>query len=79
MTPQDMEAQCLAAINNAHHITLTTDRGQRMPAGFPQGELLSESATAVNRSYKPERVLRWLRDNLLIEAVSSTAPSRRAA
>jgi hypothetical protein len=79
MTPQDMEAQCLKAINAEQRITLTTDRGQRMPAGFPQGELLSESATAVNRSYKPERVLRWLRDNLLIEAVSSTAPSRRAA
>ena len=79
MTPQDMEAQCLAAIDGAHRITLTTDRGQRMPAGFPQGELLSESRVGINRSYKPERVLRWLRDNLLIEAVSSTAPSRTSA
>jgi hypothetical protein len=76
MTPQDMEAQCLRAIDAAQGVTLTTDRGQRMPAGFPQGELLSESRVGVNRSYKPEKVLRWLRDNLLIEAVSSTAPSR---
>ena len=50
-----------------------------MPHGFPRGELLSENAQWVNRSYKPEKVLRWLRENLLIEAVSDTAPSRTRA
>jgi hypothetical protein len=79
MTPQAMEAECLAAIAESHPITLTTERGQKMPPGFPLGELLSENKQWTNRSYKPEKVLRWLRDNLLIEAASSTAPSRRAA
>ncbi len=80
MTPQQMEAACLSAIRHPNHgVTLTTARGQRMPAGFPRGEILSENMQWTNRSYKPEKVLRWLRDNLLIEAVSDTAPSRRAA
>lgn len=77
MTPAQMEAACLAAIPGGHGVTLSTPRGQKMPHGFPRGELLSENSQWVNRSYKPEKVLRWLRDNLLIEAVSDTAPSRR--
>jgi hypothetical protein len=77
MTAQDMEAQCLAAIENGQRLTLTTDRGHRMPQGFPNGEFLSENAIATNRAYKPEKVLRWLRDRMLIEAVSETAPSKQ--
>ena len=77
MTPAQMEAACLAAIPAGHGVTLSTPRGQKMPHGFTRGELLSENSQWVNRSYKPEKVLRWLRDNLLIEAVSDTAPSRR--
>jgi len=77
MTPAQMEAACLAAIPGGHGVTLSTPKGQKMPNGFPRGELLSENAQWVNRSYKPEKVLRWLRENLLIEAVSDTAPSRR--
>ena len=79
MTPAQMEAACLAAIPAGHGVTLSTTRGQKMPHGFPRGELLSENSQWVNRSYKPEKVLRWLRDNLLIEAVSDTAPSRTRA
>lgn len=77
MTPAQMEAACLAAIPAGHGVTLSTPKGQKMPHGFPRGELLSENKQFVNRSYKPEKVLRWLRENLLIEAVSDTAPSRR--
>lgn len=76
MTPRQMEAACLAAINARQNVTLSTPKGQPMPHGFPRGDLLSENAQWVNRSYKPEKVLRWLRENLLIEAVSETAPSR---
>ena len=79
MTPKEMEAACLAAIPAGHGVTLSTPRGQKMPHGFPRGELLSEYSPWVDRSYKPEKVLRWLRDNLLIEAVSDTAPSRTRA
>ncbi len=77
MTPKEMEAACLTAISAGTGVTLSTPKGQAMPHGFPRGELLSENKQFVNRSYKPEKVLRWLRENLLIEAVSETAPSRR--
>ena len=76
MTPKQMEAACLAAIPGGRGVTLSTPKGKAMPHGFPRGELLSENAKWVNRSYKPEKVLRWLRENLLIEAASETAPSR---
>ena len=79
MTPAQMEAACIAAIPAGNGVTLSTPRGQKMPHGFPRGEILSENSQWVNRSYKPEKVLRWLRDNLLIEAVSDTAPSRTRA
>jgi hypothetical protein len=76
MNAKEMEAACLAAIPAGHGVTFTTPKGTAMPHGFPRGELLSENRQFVNRSYKPEKVLRWLRENLLIEAVSETAPSR---
>ena len=81
MTPSEMEAACLAAIDAGTRVLLTVQRGQRMPPGFPRGELLSvnERLNCSNSSYKPQTVLRWLRENLLIEAVSETAPSRQKA
>ena len=80
MTPREMEQACLECLKQPGMlgVTLTTPRGQRMPPGFPRGELLSETHHHVNRSYKPQAVLRWLRENMLIEAVSETAPSRKA-
>lgn len=77
MNAKEMESACLAAISAGTGVTLSTPKGQAMPHGFPRGELLSENRQFVNRSYKPEKVLRWLRENLLIEAVSETAPSRK--
>ena len=78
MTPKEMESACLMAIDAGHRVTLSTPRGQRMPPGFPSGELLSvnQSMGLNNISYKPEKILRWLRENFLIEAVSDTAPSK---
>jgi hypothetical protein len=70
MTPKEMESQCLAAIDGGYRITLATDKGQNMPPGFPKGELFSENTVSTHSSYKPEKVLRWLRDNLLIESSS---------
>jgi hypothetical protein len=63
-----MEAACLEAMKQPGilGVTLSTPRGKKMPPGFPRGELLSENQQFVNRSYKPEKVLRWLRDNLLL-------------
>lgn len=66
MTPKQMEAVCLTAMAAGTGVTFTTPKGQQMPHGFPRGELLSENKQFVNRSYKPEKVLRWLRENLLL-------------
>lgn len=66
MNAKEMEAACLAAIKAGHSVTLSTPKGKPMPRSFPRGELLSENAQWVNRSYKPEKVLRWLRNNLLL-------------
>ena len=78
MTPKEMEAACLAAIPGGHGVTLSTPKGQPMPHGFPRGELLSENKQFVNRSYKPEKVLRWLRENRLIESIPRSDPRRTA-
>lgn len=80
MTPKQMEAACKEAMKQpGRTVTLSTPKGSAIPIGFPRGELLSENAQWVNRSYKPQKVLRWLRDNLLIEDFDETAPSRRKA
>ena len=66
MKPEELERACLQAIESRTRITLTWPKGQRIPAGFPTGEILSETASVTNRSYKPEKLLRWLRDTNLI-------------
>ncbi len=69
MTPKEMEALCLKIMASGYpSVTLSTAKGLKMPPGFPRGDLLSETMQYTNRSYKPEKVLRWLRDNLLIES-----------
>lgn len=79
MMPSEMEAACLNAIQYPGlRVTFNFPRGHKLPPGFPRGELLSEVRGNANYAFKPEKVLRWLRENLLIEAVSSTAPSRIA-
>ena len=70
MKPEELERACLQAIESRTRITLPWPKGQRIPTGFPTGfptgEILSETASVTNRSYKPEKLLRWLRDNNLI-------------
>lgn len=68
MTPKQMESACLEAMKQPGTlgVTLSTPRGKKMPPGFPRGELLCENQQFVTRSYKPEKVLRWLRENLLL-------------
>ena len=66
MKPEEHERAGLQAIESRTRITLSWLKGQRIPTGFPTGEILSETASVTNRSYKPEKLLRWLRDNNLI-------------
>lgn len=62
-----MAEQCAKAFDAGQNVTITHTKGQKMPHGFPRGELLSESPRGdVNISYKPGSVLNWLRKNSLI-------------
>ena len=76
MTPDQMAAQCIKAFDAGQTVTLTHAKGQKMPHGFPRGELLSESRGAVNMGYKPGHVLNWLRTNALIPPLEAQQPSR---
>lgn len=71
MSPDQMAAQCIKAFDAGKSVTLTHAKGQKMPHGFPRGEILSESRGAVNVSYKPGHILNWLRVNALIPALES--------
>lgn len=74
MTPDSMAKQCIEAMKaGAKTVTFTHAKGQRMPHGFPRGEILSESRGAVNMAYKPGHILSWLRTNALIPALEAGA------
>lgn len=71
MNAKEMEAMCLEHIEKGNkYVTLSFPKGTKMPAGFPRGELLSENQQFTNRSIKPEKLLRWLREQMLIESHS---------
>ena len=76
MTPDQMAAQCIKAFDAGQTVTLTHAKGQKMPHGFPRGELLSESRGVVNMAYKPGHVLNWLRTNALIPPLEAEQASR---
>ena len=73
MSPDEMAQRCIKAFNSGVPVTLTHTKGQKMPHGFPRGELLSESPRGdVNVAYKPGHVLNWLRTNALIPALEAS-------
>ena len=77
MTPDQMAAQCIKAFDAGQTVTFTHTKGQKMPRGFPRGELLSESPRGdVNVAYKPGHVLNWLRTNALIAPLEAEQASR---
>lgn len=72
MSPDQMAAQCIAAFDAGKPVTLTHTKGQKMPHGFPRGDILLESRGSVNVSYKPGHILNWLRTNALIPALEAS-------
>lgn len=76
MSPDQMAAQCIKAFETGQTVTFTHAKGQKMPHGFPRGELLSEARGAVNVAYKPGHVLNWLRTNALIAPLEADLASR---
>lgn len=71
MTPEKLAQDARQAIADGTNMTLVMQPGQtrRLP-GFPRGELLCENSKNEHvRSYKPEKILKWLRTNKLIEEI----------
>jgi hypothetical protein len=55
---------CARAVIAGTGITLSLPKGERWPAGFPRGELLSVNLQGVrNVSFNPVRVLAWVQDS----------------
>ncbi len=72
MNPDAMAKLCIDTIAAGQKtVTFTHTKGQRMPQGFPRGEILSESRGSVNMAYKPGHILNWLRVNALIPALEA--------
>lgn len=79
MTPKQMAAEAVGAINDGTRMTFVRKRGTRMPPKFPRGELLCENHEGSNvYSYDPLEVLAWLSANGLVkvEAMSAEAASQ---
>ena len=72
MSPDEMAAQCVKAFDAGQTVTLTHGKRQKMPHGFPKGELLSETRGDVNVAYKPGHILNWLRTNALIPPLEAS-------
>lgn len=67
MTPQQMAIGALAAMQAGSRMTLTRQRGVKMPPKFPRGELLCENFDGRNvYSYDPAKVIAWLHANGLV-------------
>jgi hypothetical protein len=66
MNPQELAAMAEEAIRRRKRLKLSIPRRTRLPPDFPPGEILSETPEFSTRSYKPEKILRYLRDNSLI-------------
>lgn len=75
MTPLEMEKDAVSAINARQRMTLVTQRGSKMPKGFPRGKFLCENHDGtVVRSYDPKSVLKWLQENKLTSHEYSMRP-----
>ena len=43
MSPKTLEQACLKTMENKSRVTLSWPKGQKIPTGFPTGEILSEN------------------------------------
>ena len=71
MTPEQMAKDAADAAAHGQRVTLVRVRGQKMPAGFPRGELLCENHDGRNvYSYDPWKILAWMAKNGLIQTTA---------
>jgi len=71
MTPEQMAADAMAALQAGTGMTLVLRRGFKRPPKFPRGVLLCENHDG-SRVYRfdPVRVLAWLAANGLVKVVA---------
>jgi hypothetical protein len=68
VTPEQLARDAVDAAAHGQRMTLTKMRGQKMPAGFPRGELLCDTEHGKVYSFDPDKVIAWLVKNGLITA-----------
>ena len=74
MTPEQLAKDAAAAIQGGTRMTLTRQRGIKMPPKFPRGDLLCENVDGRNAySYDPVKVLAWLAAAGLVKMSASVA------
>lgn len=68
MTPEKLFADAKAAQEQGAQVgmTLVLPAGFKRPPGFPRGELLSETERGNVYSFKPEKIIDWLKSNNLV-------------
>jgi hypothetical protein len=68
MSPKEMAAAALEALNAGRRVTMVRPSGMKMPPKFPRGELLCENHDGSRAySHDPLRVLAWLVANGLVQ------------
>lgn len=76
MTPEQLAKDAAEAIQAGARMTLTRQRGVKMPPKFPRGEFLCENFDGRNSySYDAIKVLAWLAANGLVNVSASVAPN----
>ena len=63
MTPQQLYNIALEAKQLGTRITLVFSKGDKRPAGFPRGELLSEAERGNVYSFDAGAVINWVKKN----------------
>ena len=78
MSPEQLYKDAQEAKKQGSHcgMSLVFSKGNKHPPGFPRGELLCETERGKLYSFSPDKVIRWLEKNGLIEP---NAELRRAA
>lgn len=69
MTPDQLYKDALEAKQQGAvcGMTLVFPHGSKKPHGFPRGELLCETDTAKVYTINPDKVIKWLTDNGLVQ------------
>ena len=85
MKPEELGAAAVSAILVGTDLTLHLPKGEKLPQGWPRGELLNVTETGRNMSFDPIKLLAYLqklgklsnipKPNVPVEGRSQSVPS----